>query len=88
MDTLRKRVLFRSQRCGMRENDVLLGRFAAARIDRLSKPQLLAFEALLAENDNDIYDWISGRVPVPERHDNDLVAALRAFCRGERTLKH
>ena len=36
-----------------------------------------AFEALMEENDNDLYLWISGERPAPGHHD--ILARIRAF---------
>jgi len=63
----------------MKENDFLLGRFAAQHIVDLSDEQLQAFEQLLTDSDNDIYNWITGREDLPERHRNSFVAAVIAF---------
>ena len=79
MDARRKRLLFRSQHCGMKENDFLLGRFAAARVERFGEEDMAAFEALLQESDNDIYNWVTAKERPPARHDNALMAALIEF---------
>ena len=63
MDPRRKRILFRAQHCGMKENDIILGRFAEANMAALSDADLEAFEALLDQPDNDVYNWVSGREP-------------------------
>ena len=79
MDTRRKKLLFRTQHCGMKENDFLLGRFAAAHVERLSEEDLAAFEALLMESDNDIYNWVTMKDAPSEIHATPLLAALIAF---------
>jgi len=79
MDARRKKLLFQSQHCGMKENDILLGQFAATSVRSMPESHLAAFEALLRESDNDIYDWVIGREPIPARHDNDFMASLLAF---------
>jgi len=81
MDVRRKKLLFQSEHCGIRENDFLLGQFAERRLASLSDEQLDRYELLLKESDNDIYDWITGRVPVPERLDHDVMAALISFAK-------
>ncbi|MEK9723276.1 MAG: succinate dehydrogenase assembly factor 2 [Rhodospirillaceae bacterium] len=83
MDARRKKLLFQSQHCGMQENDIMLGRFAVANVAGMDDAGLDAFEALLAESDNDIYDWITGREPLPARHDNAFMAELIAFNRAD-----
>jgi antitoxin CptB len=40
---------------------------------------LARFERLLAENDPDIYDWMTGQKPVPREHDNPVTVLLRQF---------
>ena len=79
MDTRLKKLLFRSEHCGMKENDFLLGRFARANLEALSEEDIVAFEALLLESDNDIYNWITQKEHPPEFHATALMAALIAF---------
>jgi len=79
MDARRKRVIYRCQHCGMKENDVLLGGFAAAHAAGLDDAELGLLEALLEEPDNDLYNWITGKMPVPAAHDNPLMTRLRKF---------
>lgn len=82
MDPRRKKLLFQSRRCGMKENDFLLGRYAEAVIETLSDEDLAAFEALLQESDNDIYLWVSEREPAPARLDASFMSGLIAFNRA------
>ena len=63
----------------MKENDILLGRFAAETIMSLSELEMDAFESLLRETDNDIYNWVTEREPVPMRIDNAFVEKLILF---------
>ena len=79
MDSRRKKLLFRTQHCGMKENDFLLGRFAVAHAESLCEEDLAAFEALLMESDNDIYNWVTMKDAPSEIHATPLLAALIAF---------
>ena len=63
----------------MKENDILLGRFAAEMIMSLSDSEIDAFESLLRETDNDIYNWVTERDPVPMRLDKAFVEKLILF---------
>lgn len=72
-----KRLAMRSMRRGIKEMDILLSRFADAHLAELSEAELDAYEALLAENDQDLYQWVSGQVPAPEAH-RDMVARVAA----------
>lgn len=81
MDARRKKLLFQSQHCGMKENDVLLGGFARATVAAMSDAHMDAFEALLRESDNDIYNWVTEREPFPDHLDGAFMANLIAFNR-------
>ena len=75
----RKRLLHRSRYRGCLECDLLLGRFAARYVPEFDAARLAQFEALLEEADVDILAWVTGRQPVPARHDNEVMALLRRF---------
>ena len=75
-----RRVRMRSWRRGTREMDLVLGGFADAALAGLAPDALDAYEALLSENDHDIYHWIAGRVETPVNH-LETVARIRAFHR-------
>jgi len=80
MDARRKRLLYRFQHCGMKENDILLGGFAERHIDSLDDDEVASFEALLDETDNDLYNWFTGREPLPARIDNALTRKIVEDC--------
>ncbi|WP_431358182.1 succinate dehydrogenase assembly factor 2 [Thalassococcus arenae] len=76
-ETRLKRLRMRSMRRGTKEMDILLMRYADARLTALDAAGLDAYEALLAENDQDLYQWISGQQPAPAVHAA-LVADIAA----------
>lgn len=53
-----RRLAMRSWRRGMRETDLLLGQFADEQLALMAPADLDLYEALLEENDQDIYGWI------------------------------
>ena len=73
----RKRLYFQCHHRGSKESDLLLGGFARAHLSTLSEDQLDRLEALLANDDADIYGWLTGRLPIPETHDDDVMALLK-----------
>jgi antitoxin CptB len=75
----RKRLRYRSWHRGTKELDLLLGKFAEQHLGDLSDGQLDAYEAILESDEHDIYSWISGRAPVPDEHDNEVMAAILSF---------
>lgn len=77
--TRRKRLKYRSARRGTRELDLLLGAFAQAHLDALSEAQLDRYEAILNADENDIYDWLSGRAAVPPERDDEVMKLLLSF---------
>lgn len=57
-----KRLRMRSWRRGIKEMDLILGPWADAQLQTLSGPDLTRFEALLGENDHDLYQWVTARI--------------------------
>lgn len=78
-DVRRRRISFRAWHRGMREMDLIMGRFADAELARLSEPDLDAFEALMDLPDPDLYAWISGEASPPADVDRVFLARLRTF---------
>jgi len=79
LDKKRKRVLFRSHHCGMKENDLILGAFAERHVDALSHRDLDDFERLMERNDIDVLNWICGREDPPKAHDTPLMMMIKNF---------
>ena len=76
----RKRLLFRAQRRGFKEVDLIFGAFAAEELAGLSEPELDQFEALLIAPDQEVYSWLRGHAPVPAQFDTPVFARLKAVC--------
>src|SRR6185437_5744822 len=51
----RKRLLFRAQRRGFKEVDLIFGTFAADALSRMNEAELDQFEALLEAPDHEVY---------------------------------
>ncbi|MBR9653470.1 succinate dehydrogenase assembly factor 2 [Thalassovita aquimarina] len=60
-----KRLAMRSMRRGIKEMDIILTRYADARLDGMSEDDLDAYDRLLSENDQDLYQWVSGQKEPP-----------------------
>lgn len=63
-----RRLKMRSIRRGIREMDIILSRYADAHLAALDAAQLDIYDALLEENDQDLYQWVSGQVAPPARY--------------------
>ncbi len=79
LDPRRKKILFRAWHRGMREMDLIMGRFAEANIDRMDDATLDVFEALIEVPDRDLLAWITGKEPTPTNYDSEVFRALKAF---------
>ena len=79
IENLRKKLIFRSWHRGTREMDIIMGRFAEAHVPHFSAQDLQYYDALLFENDPDVYNWIVGRETVPEHCQHDVMQKLIAF---------
>lgn len=79
LDPRRRKVLFRAWHRGMRETDLLMGRFADAQIATLTDAELDAFEELMEAADRDLLAWLTGERQVEPQHDTPVFRRLRAF---------
>ncbi|MGB0631466.1 MAG: succinate dehydrogenase assembly factor 2 [Alphaproteobacteria bacterium] len=79
LETIRRKLRFRSLRRGTKESDLVIGGFAEAHLHVLTEDQLATFEALLDENDQDVLSWVIEMAPPPAAHDTDVLAMLRNF---------
>lgn len=61
-----KRLSMRSHRRGIKEMDIILGRYADDRLAGLGAAALDRYEALLEENDQDLYLWVTGQAAAPD----------------------
>ena len=73
-----KRMLWRSNHRGCKETDIVLGRFSQKELHRLDDASLTQYEALLDEDDADIWSWLVEKIPCPP-HYNALLMRLRHF---------
>ena len=72
-----KRMKMRSMRRGIREMDLILGAFADTQLAAMAPAELDLYDALLSENDHDLYQWVSGQAETPPRY-GALIARIAA----------
>ena len=82
LDPRRRRLLFRSWHRGIREMDLVLGKFADAHIATLSDGELDEYERWLEVPDQRIFAWVNGAQTVPPEFDSALFRRLRDFHRS------
>jgi antitoxin CptB len=79
LDPRRRRLLFRSWHRGIREMDLIMGRFADAHIGALNDAELDEYERLIEMPDPDLLNWVTGASPPPPSHDTALFRRLCDF---------
>ena len=83
----RRRLLFRSWHRGIREMDLVYGRFADAHIATLNDAELDDYERLLELRDQQVFDWVSGAQPLEADYDTPVFRRLLAFHNGGANIK-
>ena len=74
-----KRLRMRSWRRGTKEMDMILGPFSDEMLGDLTGQELDRYEQLLHENDQDLYQWVSGQVSPPQTHA-ELIDRIANFA--------
>jgi antitoxin CptB len=84
LDARRRRLLFRCWHRGMREMDLVLGRFADAHLASLNDGDLGQLERWLDVPDQQIFAWVNGMEPTPAEFNTALFRRLGEFhSKGE-----
>jgi len=79
LDARRRRLLIRSWHRGIREVDLILGRFADARLAAMNESELDEYDKLLDVPTPDILAWVMGERPVPAEQATPLLAEMIDF---------
>ncbi len=74
-----KRLRYRSWHRGCKETDLVLGTFCDQHIERLTDADLRRYEALLDEEDADIWSWITGKSSCPKPEFLPLLDELKTL---------
>jgi antitoxin CptB len=82
LDPRRKRAWWRAWHRGTREMDLIMGRFADREIGTLDEAELALFEDFLERDESEVFGWVTGRTPLPDGAERELVDRLKEF-RGD-----
>lgn len=74
-ETRIKRMKMRSMRRGIKEMDLILTAYSDRNLDAMDDAQLDTYDAMLHENDQDLYQWVTGQAAPPARL-TDLIADI------------
>ncbi|WP_147103634.1 succinate dehydrogenase assembly factor 2 [Tateyamaria sp. syn59] len=62
-----KRLHMRSMRRGIKEMDLILSAYAGRHLADMTDAELDTYDAMLNENDQDLYRWVTGQEAPPAR---------------------
>jgi len=79
LDPRRRKLLFRAWRRGVRETDLIVGRFADAYIDTFDDAALNDFERLIEAPNAELYAWVVGVERAPAEFDTAVLRQLISF---------
>ena len=79
LEPRRRRALYQAWHRGMREMDILLGKFADAHLATLTDGEMDEFENILNAIDRDLLSWMTGEAPLPDEYDTSVMRKLMAF---------
>jgi antitoxin CptB len=80
----RRKIKFRSWHRGMREMDLIMGRFADAFVDAMGPEELDEYERLMEMPDPDLFACVLAEGPPAADLDSAMLRRLRAFHRAPR----
>jgi antitoxin CptB len=71
-----RQIIYRANHRGIKEMDILLGRYAQAKVPSMTEAEIMRFEALLDLPDSELLAWITGADAMPAGADSDMLAAI------------
>ena len=74
-----KRLYMRSMRRGIKEMDLILQAYADANLRQMDDAALHLYDALLQENDQDLYQWVTGNAETPEPYAGLIADIAKTF---------
>jgi succinate dehydrogenase flavin-adding protein (antitoxin of CptAB toxin-antitoxin module) len=74
-----KKLLYKSKNRGCKETDLILGKFADRHLEAMTKEEQKDFAKILAQNDADIYDWVTKKSFPPLDLQSEVMDKLLDF---------
>lgn len=75
----RKRLFWRANHRGIKEMDIVIGGFAASRLDHMSAQELSAFEIILEIPDQELLAWVTKQEQVPRHQASLMLTEILAY---------
>ena len=83
-ELLIKKLIYQSDKRGCKETDIILGKFSAAHLHKMSDAELEDYRHFLSQVDSDIWDWVNDK-SVP--HDEACVRIVSMINRYLASLR-
>lgn len=80
LDPRRRKLLFRAWHRGIKEMDLIFGKYADEHLPMMEEQDLDEFEMMLETNDRDLLKWFTGEEDVPDVADTPLFRAIAEFA--------
>ena len=74
-----KRLQYQSAHRGCKETDMILGRFAEKYLKDFNDEEVNLYEEFIAQDDWDIYAWVTEKKPLPDDLKNKVTDLLMKF---------
>lgn len=79
LDVRRKKILMRAWHRGIKEMDLMFGRFVDGELDKLTDKELDELEMIMDQHDRDLIQWFTDEVPVPEEFDCKIFQRIKTY---------
>jgi antitoxin CptB len=79
LEPLRKKLLFRAWHRGIREMDLIFGRFADAHIGEMPAQEIEEFAFLLEVFDRDLIQWFTDETETPTEWNTELFQKIKQY---------
>ena len=79
LESLKKKLLYRSNYRGTKEMDILLSNFVRQNIEQLTESQLHELEEFLNFEDEEIYNYYQNNISSKKLDNNSISALLKKF---------
>jgi antitoxin CptB len=72
-------MIYRSNHRGIKEMDIILGRYADTHVMEMSVDELNVFETIMDEMDRDLLSWFTGEIECPKHIDKTMFEKILKF---------
>ena len=73
-----KKLIYQSDKRGCKETDIILGRFSAAHLHKMSDGELEDYRHFLSQLDSDIWDWVNDKAQASDKACARIVSMIKA----------